>query len=152
MLHGRKGFHRPHRAALAQPASGKSDDIAEHFVDEKLEFDADRLVELVVAHGEAGAQARVDDSLREIATLTAELVHFFAQYSFSPDGDVATLCRKIENSANSVGLQQYLKILGDFRASYQRGDPNAQSAVLHRLARLTASAVRESWDIHRHLE
>ena len=147
MLHGRKGSQTPISAILAHSAAAKSANISECFVDEKVEFDPDRLVELVVAHGEAGAQALIDDTLREIATLTAELVHNFNQRSHPKNGQVATLCRKIENASRTVGLTGYLKVLDDFRDCHKRYDENARSAVLHRLVRLGASALRQGWGI-----
>lgn len=146
----KKRFHTRKRATLARSASAACNDITACFDHEKLEFDPDRLVELVVAHGEADAQALVDDTLREIATLTAELVHSFNQRSHPPDEEVATLCRKIENASRAVGLTRYLKVLGDFRDCHKRFNQNARSAVLHRLVRLSASALRQSWDICDH--
>jgi len=120
-----------------------------HF-DEVLEFDQDRLVELVVAHGEDGTQKLVDGALREIATLTAELVHDLHMTGKARGQRTKLLCDRIDASARHVGLPICRRVVRDIRACHAKGDTNARSAVLHRLVRLAARAMRQSWDIAEH--
>lgn len=119
-------------------------------LDEVLEFDQDRLVELVVAHGEDGTQKLVDGALREIATLTAELVHDLHLTGKARGQRTKQICDRIDSSARHVGLPICQRVVQDIRACHIKGDANARSAVLHRLVRLAARAMRQSWDIAEH--
>lgn len=120
-----------------------------HF-DEMLEFDQDRLVELVVAHGEDGTQKLVDGALREIATLTAELVHDLHSVGKARGQKTRQICDKIDGAARNIGLPVCRTVVNDVRVCHAKGDINAMSAVLHRLVRLAARAMRQSWDIADH--
>ena len=135
-------------SSAARALYGK--DVLAFHAEEQLSFDDDRLVELVVEHGETGAQAVIDDTLREIATLTAELVHCLRHDTARDAMVAATLCRKIEVAAHVAGLPLYKRVVADLKSCQERGDDNAAAAVLHRLVRLAATAMRQSWDICDH--
>ncbi len=150
MLRYENGTRRPRAGGPRRPeVDGEQALVTLHF-EENLEFDQDRLVELVVAHGEDGTQKLVDGALREIATLTAELVHDLHSHGKARGQKTRQICDRIDAAARNIGLPVCRSVVRDVRACQMRGDINAMSAVLHRLVRLAARAMRKSWDIADH--
>lgn len=150
MLKSKNGNLGPRSGGPLPPNRPSGGEVLSLHFDEVLEFDADRLVELVVRHGEEGTQKLVDTALREIATLTAELVHDMHIIGKARAHKTKSLCDQIDKLGCEIGLPVFRSVVLDIRACHGRSDANALAAVLHRLVRLAARAMRQSWDISEH--
>ncbi len=113
---------------------------------EPVELDGDRLVEWVVAEGEIEAQRQIDDAFRALAMQTAMLVD---QLHTHPSKLDLALCRRVADGARFAGLPRYAQVAEDVAQSAARGDQVATMAILHRMVRMSAQALRQSWDIAR---
>lgn len=116
-------------------------------VPEVLELDGDRLVEWIVAEGEIEAQRQIDDAFRALATQTAALVQDTDPDSRCTDDDLLRSCAQIATGARFAGVPRVAQVAEDVARCVARGDRIAMTAVLHRLVRLSALALRQSWDI-----
>ena len=118
---------------------------------EDLEIDGDRLVEWVVAEGEIEAQRQIDDALGALATQTSALVD-----QLHPNGGTLSLtraaqaqhqCARLASGARFAAMPRLAQVADDAAVCIARRDTVALSAVLHRLVRLSAQALRQGWDI-----
>ena len=150
MLREGNGCKGDNSVVLFAMATSNKLGVSNLVVEEELSFEPDRVVELVVTHGELGTQRLVDDTMREIATLCSELVHRFQCDNGGDANEFTVQVRKIEAAARAIGLPVFQHVVQALSRCYQSGDRNAQAALQHRLVRLVASALRRSWDLSDH--
>ena len=111
---------------------------------EQPRINSDRLVELYVAMGEAGARRTMTDAIEAIAARVTDLFSALHKGRFDL---VAALSLEVCEIARPVGLTSCAFVAEDLNMCAQTGDQAASAAVLNRLARLGAASARQSWSI-----
>ena len=111
---------------------------------EQPRINSDRLVELYVAMGEAGARRTMADAIEAIGARVTELFGALHDGRFD---NVTTLSQEVREIAMPVGLTSCAFVADDLNDCAKIGDQAATAAVLNRLARLGAASARQSWSI-----
>ncbi len=111
---------------------------------EQPRIDGDRLVELYVAMGEAGARRTMTDALEAIGERVTDLFSALQKGRFD---QITTLSKEIWEIAMPVGLTSCAFVAEDLMDCAGTADMAATSAVLNRLARVGAASAQQSWSI-----
>ena len=111
---------------------------------EQPRIDSDRLVELYVAMGEAGARRTMADAIEAIGARVTEMFNALHSGRFDLLSD---LSKEVRDTALPVGLTSCAFVAEDLLDCAKIADQAATAAVLNRLARLGAASARQSWSI-----
>jgi len=116
--------------------------VADLVLAEQPDMDSDRLVELFVAHGEAGARRLICEAIEAVGARVTELGNALEEGRFDAMVD---LTDEVYTEAARAGLLSCARISVDLRLCAQAGNLAASAAVLHRLARHGSALARQSW-------
>ena len=111
---------------------------------EHVRLDANRLEELFLQLGEAGAEDVVCRALEELA---ARLFHTERCYRELRFGDMRKSSRSLIAIAEQIGMQTLATVAHDVTICIDRKDGTALSATLARLLRIGESSLSEIWDL-----
>ena len=111
---------------------------------ERVQLDANRLEDLYLQLGEAGAEDVVCRALEELA---ARLSHTERCYRETRFHDMRKSARSLIAISEQIGMQHLARVAGDVTNCIDLGDRNALAATLARLLRIGERSLNEIWDL-----
>jgi len=112
--------------------------------DEKVRLDSDRLAELYVQLGEAGAQDVVCRAMEELAV---RLTRINESYQTNKTHDLRKGAKGLIGIAEQVGMQRLADVARDVRNCADENDPIALAATMARLLRIGDCSLTAVWDL-----
>jgi len=112
--------------------------------DETVRLDPDRLEELYVQLGEAGAEDVVCRALEELAV---RLSHTERCYREGREADLHKSARSLVAISEQIGMGTLARAASNVVACVDRGDPVALAATLARLLRIGERSLSEIWEL-----
>ncbi|MEB8387170.1 hypothetical protein OO012_08025 [Rhodobacteraceae bacterium KMM 6894] len=112
--------------------------------DEAVRLNADRLEELYVQLGEAGAENVVCRALEELAV---RLSHTERCYREGRGLDLRKSARSLVAISDQIGMQMLSRVATDVTICADKGDSVALAATLSRLLRIGERSLSEIWQM-----
>lgn len=112
--------------------------------EEVVRLNADRLEELYVQLGEAGAENVVCRALEELAV---RLSHTERCHREGRTADLRKSARGLVAISDQIGMQMLSRVAADVVLCTDKGDSVALAATLARLLRIGERSLSEIWDI-----
>jgi len=112
--------------------------------DENVRLDSDRLAELYVQLGEAGAQDVVCRAMEELAVRLARISE---SYHANMTLDLRKGAKGLIGIAEQIGMQRLADVARDVRSCVDENDPIALAATMARLLRIGDCSLTAVWDL-----
>ncbi|WP_456390069.1 hypothetical protein [Profundibacter sp.] len=112
--------------------------------DEKVRLDSDRLAELYVQLGEAGAQDVVCRAMEELAVRMANINESYLGYK---TGELRKGAKGLIGIAEQIGMQRLADVARAVCFCAAENDPVALGATIARLLRIGDSSLTAVWDL-----
>lgn len=112
--------------------------------DEKVRLDSDRLAELYVQLGEAGAQDVVCRAMEELAV---RLTRLNEAYQTNMTRDLRKGAKGLIGIAEQVGMQRLADVARNVHSCADENDPIALAATMARLLRIGDCSLTAVWDL-----
>ncbi len=127
-----------------EPEGESVQQIAVLVFDEKVWLDSDRLAELYVQLGEAGAQDVVCRAMEELAVRLARVDEAFRTYKLAV---LRKSTKGLIGIAEQVGMQRLADVARDVCKCADGPDPVALGATMARLQRIGDRSLTAVWDL-----
>jgi len=112
--------------------------------DETVRLDSDRLAELYVQLGEAGAQDVVCRAMEELAVRLTRINEAYQTYKMR---ELRKGAKGLIGIAEQVGMQRLADVARDVRNCAGENDPIALAATIARLLRIGDCSLTAVWDL-----
>lgn len=119
-------------------------DITTLSFDEKVRLDSDRLAELYVQLGEAGAQDVVCRAMEELAVRMANINEAYHAYK---TGELRKGAKGLIGIAEQIGMQRLADVARAVCFCADENDPVALGATIARLLRIGDRSLTAVWDL-----
>ncbi|GFE64709.1 hypothetical protein [Litoreibacter roseus] len=120
-----------------------SDIIKLKFV-ERVILDPDRLVELCVSLGDAGAEELISLTMEELSCGLGRVEEAYTAQNWSI---MSAEARQLSNAADHIGMQTFVTVVADVVTCVEQQDFIALSATLERLRRIADKSLNAMWDM-----
>lgn len=111
---------------------------------ERVRLDQDRLADLYLQLGEAGAEDVVCRAMEELAV---RLAHAARMYHQGQIPDLRKSVRSMAAISEQIGMQTLARVARDVTACIDAGDANAVAATMARLMRIAERSLTAVWDM-----
>ncbi|MDX1819853.1 MAG: hypothetical protein R3197_03060 [Paracoccaceae bacterium] len=111
---------------------------------ERVRLDQDRLADLYLQLGEAGAEDVVCRAMEELAVRLAHAARMYHQ------GQIPELRKSVRSMAaisEQIGMQMLARVARDVTSCIDAGDANAVAATVARLMRIAERSLTAVWDM-----
>lgn len=112
--------------------------------DEKISLNSDRMAELYVQMGEAGAQDVVCRAMEELAVRLAKISEYYLKNKVK---DLRKGAKGLIGIAEQIGMQRLANVARDVCNCTDNNDPISLGATLARLMRIGDQSLTAVWDL-----